>query len=89
MASGSISRREHFPRNDESRSVWAKVLEEIAKAIQCKQSSCGDPVKPKTDDAEKDGQHSETTDLNRFATNDIDRGHRYPVAGDQTSDREN
>ena len=85
----TISRREDFTRNDESRGVGTEILEEIAETVKSKQSPRRDFVETETDNTEENSKHGETTDLDRFAANGIDGSNGNPIAGNETGARQN
>jgi len=89
VASGSIPCRKYLARDDKRGCVGAEVLEEIAEAIERKQPTGGDLVEAKADNTEKNRQHDEPANLDRLASDSVDRRHRNPVAGNETSHREN
>ena len=46
-------------------------------------------MEAKADNTEKNRQHDEPANLDRLASDSVDRRHRNPVAGNETSHREN
>lgn len=63
MASGSVTRREVFARDDEGRRVGAEVEEEISNDVKAKQRSLIQPLIAEPEDAEDDGKYSEAKNL--------------------------
>ncbi len=62
-----------------------QVEEKVAKNVECEQSSGSERVVRESDDEEKNGENEETSDLDGFTANVIDRSHCHPVAGNGTS----
>ena len=75
VSSGSISRGKYFAWDDERGCIGAKILEEIAEAIERKQPAGGDFVEAKADDTEKNRQHDEAEKLDRLPSDSVDRCH--------------
>ena len=84
----SISRGKDFTGNDKCRRIGSKVLEEVAKTVQSKQTSSWDGMETKTDDAEKNGEDSETADLDGLATDNINGCNGGPIARNETGARQ-
>jgi hypothetical protein len=66
-----------------------KVLEEVAKTIQCEEAASRDFMEAESDYTEKDGENSETSNLNWLTPNRIDGCNGDPVTRDETGDRQN
>jgi hypothetical protein len=63
-------------------------LEKVGKTVESKQSTSGDGMETKADDAEKDGEDNEASDLDGFAAESVDRCNRHPVTRNETCDGE-
>lgn len=71
---------EAFARHDEGGGVGAEVEEELGEHIERQQAVFADLVVGKSNDDEEDGQNGKAHELNRLATNRVDRGDSHPVA---------
>ena len=86
MRGGAIAGGEALAGHDEGGGVGAEVEEELAEHVQRQESVLflAELLVGESDDAEEDGQHDETHELNRLAADSVDCCDCDPVSGDGT-----
>lgn len=87
VSSGTVTGREYFTRNDESGGVRTPVEENLGKGIKDNEGSLGlgkNGVVTETKNDEKDGQHSETHNLNGLTAHLFNGEDGDPVTGNGT-----
>lgn len=85
VGGGTVASREALSGNDEGGGVGAEVEEELAENVDSKLAVSTNNIVTETEDAEEDGEKSETHELDRLATDGVDKGNSDPVTGDGTS----
>jgi hypothetical protein len=85
VGSGTVTSGEALSGDDEGGGVGAEVEEELAENVETKLAARANDIVTETEDAEEDGEESETHELDGLATNGINESDSNPVTGDGTS----
>lgn len=85
VRSGAVAGREALSRDDEGGGIGTEVEEELAENVESKLAVSSNDVVTETENAEEDGEQSETHKLDRLAANGVNKGNSDPVTGDGTS----
>lgn len=82
---GTVAGREALARNDEGGGVGTEVEEELAQNVETEFAARANDVVSEAEDAEEDGEESKAHDLDRLATDSVNKSDSDPVTRDGTS----
>ena len=80
----AVAGREALAGNDEGCGVGTEVEEELAQNVETEFAARANDVVSETEDAEEDGEESETHDLDGLATDSVNKSDGDPVTRDGT-----